>query len=91
MVNVLVLSVLVIVNVMNGDGGGGNGACRCWLKMSVIVRCAVGAGAVGGVDTGRRLWRCCRVEEARLPMIVVDGRWMSGIGVSWNGCSLWNG
>ena len=69
-VKLIVLSVLVIVNVI----------CRCWLKMSVIVRCAVGAGAVGGVDTGRRLWRCCRVEEARLPMIVVDGEWMSGRG-----------
>jgi len=83
MVNGSVLYVFVIVNVMNGDGGGGNCACRCWLKVSVIVRCAVGAGAVGCVDTGRRLWRCCRVEEARLLMMVRDGLWMYGSGGFW--------
>ena len=72
-VKLIVLSVFVIVNVI----------CRCRLNTSVIVRCGAGAGAGGGVDTGRRLWRCCRVEFGRLPMIVVDGFWMSGSGGFW--------
>ncbi len=79
-VKLIVLSVFVIVKVI----------CLCRFNMSVSVRCGCGdgGGSGGGCDTGRRLWRCCRVEVGRLPMSVVDGVWMSGRGGFGPGCWL---